>query len=1341
MEKRALRPPSEDSRELEGSWGSRESPVGDEDFCLEMDENGIIGLGEELLWEDGSPDLEEEPWSQAGRDLQEDLSELLGSDSLSASPEELRHTLSLCDLEDMRSGNSVVEHLIGEEEEQSCAICGEQAESPPERDGQLEMSEEELDREGGHRGGIGVWLDLTTPGGEEETMTKGGAALAVAPLEQWEDKSEEVKPQEISRSAWPSNTVVQPVCVVDEYNLLTRASVESQEPRVLYPLASDSKPVEGLRGERDPSLFPIPLPRKGKPRLHENMQLSPTPRMSTKAQMSPPRSHPGLCSPTRDSQGHVNPAEAPKKPSKGSPCLDGSRRGQLTHRLPDFSRVEPKVRFPKEVYKPPRSKRPVQGRGSATEMPLVFKSPADIVREVLLSGPDGPPAGPPSLTRSCHPLRAALPQEFRSPQQAHALVHQLQEDYNRLLTKYAEAENTIDRLRLEAKVNLYADPPRPSNPVCSGTISTASSKVMNLAFPQAQKAEFRPTAEPLPPAAFSPEQAGAGHEIPSSQTTPPSRSLSLRDGGQRGHVLSRQAEHFQSRLDSFEDLLRKGKLKLSELIKSLSDLGQEQEALERGYLEARDEHRLLQQQGNESGTFDPDRELEGQIFRSGMRLEELRERVGHGSPEHPLSTALSSPRNGGDPTPLPESPVSPVEGGTVNREVSSVSGESEVEVEPEGEDLPNTFLLPLQLKQERVERDFNTLLDQHQIFKELPRVLDLGQGSAVTDCRAAHAVLPGTNGLDVKHNYAKSVERDQSGNQTPLQGSMAALPDGKPAPTPRKQLKTSLEEPVPNSSRPSGVARVKLHSSSLTSLGESSSSEHQAFKLHHNHGRAPLVDGIVSPETDSGFMGSESSHLTPAVHAPFHQTVRPSDPLAEKGAKSHQSPPEPLSASAPTPTRSQSGTVGLSEHPPLWDQAESRSGLALPSTSSPQHWARSVTSETATCSVSEGEDGRGIGFPSVTGEKLFRQRSPSLSSSRTCIDPFRSGGRGQLPGQRKAIQSLQAEVDRLKESLESSLRHTVAPTIHAGVPHTRNTSLHARSTQHHGDSGQREDAEQEEEELGMRRVERPGPVLRGRSTSTPRRRPEHSTSPDSECARTPTCRAAQGVRRQARTFVTHRGYSSRPEHSVTLPSEDNETNSLENKSLLCPEPWHHPPGKRVPRSSTVSPDAHPCSQHCPLCKGSGQVHRADVNVERDSKTQRVTPHHGQPRNTSRSGSRGWFMNTPLPPAVLSSVPVVQCVPVYPSVLYYASPVLKATPSHAQPVCLPLGESREDTRVRTQGGSRYPRRSHSADAAQLSRSLSQAIEVAANMKITSQCMVHSLTSGLRHQRALTHTSLH
>lgn len=34
----------------------------------------------------------------------------------------------------------------------------------------------------------------------------------------------------------------------------------------------------------------------------------------------------------------------------------------------------------------------------------------------------------------------------------HVSVPLLQEDYHRLLTKYAEAENTIDQLRLGAKV-------------------------------------------------------------------------------------------------------------------------------------------------------------------------------------------------------------------------------------------------------------------------------------------------------------------------------------------------------------------------------------------------------------------------------------------------------------------------------------------------------------------------------------------------------------------------------------------------------------------------------------------------------------------------------------------------------------------------------------------------------------------------------------------------------------------------------------------------------------------------------------------------------------------------
>ncbi|KAL4609384.1 AT-hook-containing transcription factor isoform X2 [Arapaima gigas] len=1360
----------ESAGDSEGSWESRESSRGDDDFYLEMDENGIIGLGEDLLWEGKPPDPEEGLWPEANRDLEDDMSELLESDPLSPSPEELRPTLSLCDLEDIRPRNSVAEDWVGEEqeneeEEQSWTIHGQQAVSPPERDGQLEMSEEEPDSQAGHRD-AGMWPDLTASGGQGETIAKGGAAPPLEGQEHWEDECGEVKPQQISTPVGASNTVPHPCDVPTEDILLTSADtvtremlvgnyvtqadagphwafVESQRLRAsLYIGSEDNKLGEGLRGELDqkgvdaPS-FPVPSPRKGKPRACDTVLASPTEKVDLTARVSSKQSNPGLHLPTAKIRGYRNPAEGPKKVSKGTPCLDGYRRGQLNHRLPDFSQVEAKVQFPKGVYKPPRSKGAARGRGLTPEPPLVFKSPADIVKEVLLSSPDGIPAGPPSVSGSCHPLRAALPQEFRSPQQAHALVHQLQEDYNRLLTKYAEAENTIDRLRLEAKVNLYADPPKASHSVYSGTVSTGS-KVMNLTFPQAQRAVMMHTAAPIHPAGFtSAELAGAGHDIPSSETSSPSRTPGPQRGGQLGEVLSKQAGQFQSRLDSFKDLLRSGKLKPSEQIKGLSDLAQGQDALERSYLEARDQHRLQQQQGRKTGPFDPDRELEGQIFRSGMLLEELRERVGHGASERPTSTAVSSPRNAGGPTPLLETPVSPLEGGIVNQEVSSVSGESEGEVgvNPDREGVPSTLLLPLRLKQEHVERDFSTLLNQYKSFKDLPHVLGLGQESRVTDSTGAHTPLPGTDEREGLHSNTVNTGRDLPIPQAPLKGSTVALPDGKPQPAPRKQKNSSLDEPLPRSSSDRRPVPGKSHCSSLTSLAESASSERQAFNLHRPHGRAPPVDGIVSPETDSGFVGSESSRLTPAVRASFQQKVMVSlpDPMAEKGVKSHPSPAETPSVSAPTRTEFQSGTVGFSEHLPSWQREGSRGGVNLSSltpTSSPQHWAGSITSNGATRDVSEGEDGQAVHSPHVTGEKLFLQQSPS--SSHRASGPFKARGCGQLPGRQEAIQSLQAEVNRLRESLESSLRHTTTSRTHAAVLRTRSASPHARSLPI---STQREDTVQEEE-WGMRRAEPPGPANRRRSTSTPHRRLSMSGPEFSK--HIPRCCAAQGAWSQAQPpFVSHTGCNGRLQHSITLSSDEEGTNPGETESRLHSECRHHSLGKGTLRGATVSSGAHPHPQHCLLCKGSGQLCSGKGNVKRDSGS---TPNHNKPRNAYRSGSRGRLMET-LHPAMLNSVPVVQYVPVYPSVMYYSSPVLKATPSYPSSLYVPLGGSREDTGDRTHGGRRQPRRSHSEDAEMLGRSMSRAIEVASNMNVTSRRMVQSLAVELRHQRALTHSYLH
>lgn len=106
-------------------------------------------------------------------------------------------------------------------------------------------------------------------------------------------------------------------------------------------------------------------------------------------------------------------------------CLCVLRKGQLNNPLPDFSKVEPKVRLPKSTYKPPKSRKPPHKRVSKPEAPVVFKSPADIVREALLSNSEGP-SDTTASTDSQKPLNAPVPEEFRCPLQASTMVQQLQ---------------------------------------------------------------------------------------------------------------------------------------------------------------------------------------------------------------------------------------------------------------------------------------------------------------------------------------------------------------------------------------------------------------------------------------------------------------------------------------------------------------------------------------------------------------------------------------------------------------------------------------------------------------------------------------------------------------------------------------------------------------------------------------------------------------------------------------------------------------------------------------------------------------------------------------------------
>lgn len=67
--------------------------------------------------------------------------------------------------------------------------------------------------------------------------------------------------------------------------------------------------------------------------------------------------------------------------------------------------------------------------------------------------------------------------------EAYETYKRLQSDYDELLTKYAQAENTIDQLRIGAKLNLYSDLPAPQK---SSFVSISAAKqphVLNFQRP------------------------------------------------------------------------------------------------------------------------------------------------------------------------------------------------------------------------------------------------------------------------------------------------------------------------------------------------------------------------------------------------------------------------------------------------------------------------------------------------------------------------------------------------------------------------------------------------------------------------------------------------------------------------------------------------------------------------------------------------------------------------------------------------------------------------------------------------------------------------------------------
>ncbi|KAK6316083.1 hypothetical protein J4Q44_G00136070 [Coregonus suidteri] len=1453
----------------DADWGDEDEEEGgdrkeeeEEDFHSQMDENGIIGLdkalenvglGEEE--EEGEEGGEEEgvergeddpPWysgaldqegpregflspSRAGgmgldqgleqvdplEELSYNLSELQDSEPLSQSepPGEDTHTLSLNVLEAKDSveiWSEDEEQQQKDEEEQSWVVHRQRMEHLPERDIQLDMTEDErklglglagiraiVSEEKRERGctiphllhfsseeladapGVEAETFLEEPTFTESLPESRSSRMSHAPRPHWQPESggEDLKPR----------TFPYPAAIFPEHGISYRLRQRNEGGE--ESLQDES----GVNHRQHASRSPRKMKQRS-PDTPRAMAHSPQKGWHAPSQFP---SH----SSTQDRSLRTH-RECPPKPQPRShdPDMDEGRRGPLTYPTPDFSKVEPRVRFPKSGYTPPKSKGSPRKRSLSVEPPLVFKSPADVVREVLLSSTDGP--RPPSPPNGPHrPLNSTVPEDFRCPQQASTLVQQLQEDYSRLLTKYAEAENTIDQMRLEAKVGLYSDPPNPSHAVQSGVLHKGS-KVMTLTFPQAQRAELSSGSIHLNGQAAHQGPGGVSPVCPSSAASSSSRSLGPGDGERLTRALSKQADRFLYQVQTFEEHLRRGKLKPFEQMKGLSQLLQGQDSLERGYLAARDEHRVLLQRGAELGPFDLGRELEGRIFQCGMRVEELKEKVEQTEQDLPTSEAPPTPRphptpysmpaGSSEPMPLPESPVLPLPGesGEVMKvEVSSASGESEGEEGGLGEEevLPSLLLRPLGHKHKRVERDFSMLMNHYQSFRELPRLLDLNLTEEDQDSPDAGEEATHSGGGGTREGPHPGTGREEGHTSLPQRQPMLGQQDATFIPMARPRTSKSVP-PSPkdlsqspafhgspaNDSKRSEVR--KSRGSSLTSLGDSAASERRGSKLQPGTRRVSSQDGIISPETDSGFVGSKSSHLTPAAPSLLHQMATASLSLPEEQNSGKPKLTAPVPSSSPShrpqrpPSLEHSGGSPLSTPRRVGGSSGRTRGGARRGTSAsrfPQPWAGSGTSEFGPGSdhihtVSGEDKGRSDRSTRTPNPQHCYQPNHSPTAPNHHGDPPRALSAGQLTNRNEAIQSLQVEVSRLKERLEGSMRQTNPPSPVRAPPSAQNDHTHPlsstpriRSAQRRRDGGRerKRGSEQEEEERAPRSTPR-------RSASVPRQplRLELDITTDSEHAQfTPRPRSSRRIpespasRGRAET-VRNRGAHTRQHVSMSVGGcgyIGDEPDCRGRQAPVCLQcaPQTHTNGHSTQQEEgggdTEAIHGHTGlhSCHCPMCGRSETYGNTSREYDRRTERDMGPAHRGtQPMSSPHRDVRGVsFAAPPLP--MLGSVPLVQCVPVCPPVLYYSSPVIKLAPSHRQPIYMSLSGgvvSGVRGREQVRGGAG---RSLSADQRSLSSSLNHAIEAARGMRETSRRMARSIATGLHHQEALSQSCMY
>ncbi|NWS98919.1 AKND1 protein, partial [Mionectes macconnelli] len=214
---------------------------------------------------------------------------------------------------------------------------------------------------------------------------------------------------------------------------------------------------------------------------------------------------------------------------------------------------------------------------------------------------------------------------------------------NEMLTQHADTQNHTDHLRFNPKILPQSDFPNASTAISSGDTGTAPGIItVDAPIPvQSTHGVLKARLQSGTAASALPAAGMVEGHCPNPSNSLPELTL----GDRMSQILKDQTDQLTKQVEDFSKHMTRETFLLQDKYLALNQLKRYLDALERNYLTAREKHQNLQLQNFKDksvnpGEFDPERMVEGGIFRLGMLLEDIQEQMDHS--KHSLSSLLTS---------------------------------------------------------------------------------------------------------------------------------------------------------------------------------------------------------------------------------------------------------------------------------------------------------------------------------------------------------------------------------------------------------------------------------------------------------------------------------------------------------------------------------------------------------------------------------------------------------------------------------------------------------------------------------------------------------------------------